>query len=108
ILKTGSHRWQCAPCDGELIVEYTVYAWDLSVRGAHVDESHVFFNGTSVFLCVHGKEHEPCHVELLPPEHAADWTVHTSLPEAAGHPGAAKRHGFGMYLAPDYDALLDH
>src|SRR5690606_1989111 len=34
--------------------------------------------------------------------------VYTSLPEAAGHPRAARRHGFGMYAAPDYDALIDH
>src|SRR5690606_32379626 len=38
----------------------------------------------------------------------AAWTVHTSLPPASGEPGAAKDHGFGLYRAPDYDALLDH
>ncbi|MPT27901.1 MAG: M61 family peptidase, partial [Achromobacter sp.] len=36
------------------------------------------------------------------------WKVYTSLPEARGHRGAARRHGFGLYLAPDYDALIDH
>ena len=34
--------------------------------------------------------------------------MHTSLPEARGLPGAARRHGFGLYRAPDYDALIDH
>jgi hypothetical protein len=37
-------------------VRYEVYAWDLSVRAAHLDQSHAFFNGTSVFLCAEGKE----------------------------------------------------
>lgn len=108
ITKTGNHSWRCEPCQGPLVVEYVVYAWDLSVRGAHVDETHVFFNGTSVFLAVEGQEHEPCHVLLSPPDNQTDWSVYTTLPEAAGHAQQAPRHGFGMYLAPDYDALIDH
>ena len=106
--KIDNHTWQAAPCEGPLQVEYTVYAWDLSVRGAHLDETHGFFNGTSVFLRVHGQDHEPCLVDLAPPRGIDGWKVYTSLPEAAGHKGAARRHGFGLYLAPDYDALIDH
>ncbi|CAB3871009.1 M61 family metallopeptidase [Achromobacter ruhlandii] len=106
--KIDNHTWQAAPCDGPLRVEYTVYAWDLSVRGAHLDETHGFFNGTSVFLRVHGQDHLPCLVDLAPPRGIEGWKVYTSLPEACGHKGAARRHGFGLYLAPDYDALIDH
>jgi len=108
VQKLDNHTWQAAPCDGPLQVEYTVYAWDLSVRGAHLDETHGFFNGTSVFLQVHGQEHLPCLLDLQPPRGIAGWKVHTSLPEARGHAGAARRHGFGLYRAPDYDALIDH
>src|SRR3546814_15167600 len=50
ITKTGNHSWRCAPSPTALTIEYIVYAWDLSVRGAHVDESHAFFNGSCVFL----------------------------------------------------------
>ena len=106
--KTGNHSWRCAPCGGPLHVDYTVYAWDLSVRGAHLDETHAFFNGASVFLCPTGHEHAACLLRLNPPQHARDWKVYTSLPVAQGHPQAARRHGFGMYAAPDYDALIDH
>ena len=106
--KIDNHTWQAAPCEGPLRVEYEVYAWDLSVRGAHLDETHGFFNGTSVFLRVHGKDHLPCLIDLAPPRSIPDWKVYTSLPEARGHKGAARRHGFGLYLAPDYDALIDH
>jgi predicted metalloprotease with PDZ domain len=108
LTKTGNHSWQCAPCEGVLTLDYTVYAWDLSVRGAHFDESHAFFNGTSLFLCPQGHEHTPCFVDLHAPPHANDWKVYTSLPEAKGHKNAARRHGFGLYCAPDYDALIDH
>lgn len=106
--KTDSHTWHCAPCKGPLDIEYQVYAWDLSVRGAHFDESHAFFNGTSLFLAVLGQEHKPCLLELCPPQHARDWQVYTSLPSAMGHPDAAPLRGFGSYLAADYDALIDH
>ncbi|MEI2415989.1 PDZ domain-containing protein [Orrella sp. JC864] len=106
--KIGDHSWRAAPCAGPLVLEYTVYAWDLSVRGAHLDESHGFFNGTSVFLRVHGQDMLPCLLDLAEPPGIAGWKVYTSLPEARGWPGAARRHGFGLYLAPDYDALIDH
>ncbi|MBP6018986.1 MAG: M61 family metallopeptidase [Burkholderiaceae bacterium] len=106
--KTGNHTWQCAPCTGPLTLDYTVYAWDLSVRSAHVDETHAFFNGTSVFLGVQDQTQDACMLLLNPPPHTADWKVYTSLPEANLHPQAAARHGFGMYQAPDYDALIDH
>jgi len=108
VAKRDNHTWQAAPCDGPLQVDYTVYAWDLSVRGAHLDETHGFFNGTSVFLRVEGREHAPCLLDLAPPRGIAGWKVYTSLPEARGHAGAARRHGFGLYRAPDYDALIDH
>ncbi len=106
ITKTGNHTWQCDPCQGPLRVEYTVYAWDLSVRSAHFDETHAFFNGTSVFLAVSGQEDRPCQLQLLAPPHTKDWKVYTSLREA--RTDGAARHGFGLYEAENYDALIDH
>lgn len=108
VRKLDNHRWQCEPCSGPLQIEYQVYAWDLSVRGAHIDESHAFFNGAGTLLAVEGQADHPCLLELVPNEHIEHWNVYTSLPEAAGHPGAAQRHGFGMYRARDYDDLIDH
>lgn len=108
--KLDKHTWRAAPCRGPLVITCVIYAWDLSVRAAHLDSSHGFFNGTSVFLRVHGQEHRPCLLDLTPPRDAdrLPWKVYTSLPEAHGHPQAAPHHGFGMYRAPDYDALVDH
>src|SRR3546814_145136 len=99
VAKLDNHTWQAAPCAGPLQVDYTVYAWDLSVRGAHLDETHGFFNGTSVFLRVEGQESAPCLLDLAPPRGIAGWKVYTSLPEARGPAGAARRHGLGLYLA---------
>src|SRR5690606_10532086 len=108
VRKTDSHTWRCAPCAGPLTVDYQVYAWDLSVRGAHFDDSHAFFNGCSLFLAVVGQESQACLLDLCPPTHARGWQVYTSLTPAAGHPGAAPLHGFGCYQARDYDELIDH
>src|SRR5690606_9541625 len=50
LVKLDKDTWQAPPCRGPLQLTYVVYAWDLSVRASHLDESHGFFNGTSVFL----------------------------------------------------------
>ena len=103
--KLDKHTWRTAPARGALVVSYTVYAWDLSVRAAHLDITHGFFNATSVCLRVVGGEALPCTVDLEPPPAsvARDWKVATTLPEAG-----ARRGGFGRYRAADYDALADH
>ena len=113
--KLDKHTWQAAalkhPTALTVVVE--VYAWDLSVRGAHFDETHAFFNGTSVFLRVIGQEESPCHVDIQPPagERYKDWRVATAMNpvQAAGDKrGKARRHGFGLYGAENYDELIDH
>ena len=105
LAKLDKHTWQAAPVAGPLTVHYEVYAWDLSVRAAHLDQTHGFFNGTSVFLRVAGHEGLPHQVDIQRPADPAarNWRVATSLPEAG-----AKRHGFGTYAADDYDDLIDH
>ena len=105
IEKLDKQTWQCAPCSGQLIVRYQVYAWDLSVRSAHLDSTHGYFNGTSVFLKVVGQEQQPCQVELLPPEGDIykEWRVATTLPRKD-----AEHLGFGSYQAGYYAELIDH
>ena len=106
VTKTDKHTWQAAPVKGALTLRYEVYAWDLSVRAAHLDDTTGFFNGTSVFLAVSGHEDAPCFVEIQKPAGAQyrQWRVATALPEARG----TKRYGFGEYRAQNYDELIDH
>ncbi len=105
LTKLDKHAWRAAPTAGPLTVHYEVYAWDLSVRAAHLDQTHGFFNGTSVFLRVLGQENTPHQVDIQRPQDPAarTWRVATSLPEQG-----AKRYGFGTYVATDYDELIDH
>ena len=109
--KLDKHTWRAAavPEDEPLTLVYEVYAWDLSVRAAHLDQTHGFFNGTSVFLAVEGRLDSPCLVDIQPPAMCGqDWQVATTLPRAKGEPGAARPWGFGLYCAVDYFELIDH
>ena len=94
--------WVAAcPGRGALTLSYLVYAFDNSVRTAFLDANRAFFNGTSVFLRVHGREAEPHRVELraLP----KGWQVATALPAVK-----TDARGQGRYEAADYDELADH
>lgn len=103
--KIDKATWQAARCDETLRVRYEVFAWDLSVRAAHLDSTHGFFNGSSLFLRALGHESQPCGLQLEAPagDDYADWRVATTMPSAG-----APRHGFGAYRARDYEELIDH
>ncbi len=105
LTKVDKQTWRCAPCSGTLTLRYQVYAWDLSVRSAHLDTTHGYFNGTSLFLRVHGQDALPCAVEIVRPAGATyePWQVATTLPL-----DGAELWGFGRYRAADYDELIDH
>lgn len=105
IRKTDKQTWQCAPCKGPLTLTYTVYAWDLSVRSAHLDQTHAYFNGSSVFLAVRGQEDQRVTLDIrLPPqEFARHWRVATTL-QRLDTPLFAP----GSYSAGDYEELIDH
>lgn len=108
LTKLDNHRWRIAPCQGPLTITTVIYAWDLSVRGAHLDETHCFFNGTSVFLEAQGQEDHPCRLTLAPPPRPARWNVFTSMPRDTRANAKKTRDGFGTYVVPNYDALIDH
>jgi len=103
--KLDKQTWQCAPCTGPLTLRYTVYAYDLSVRSAHLDTTHAYFNGSSVFVAVQGQEDRPVHVLIQLPSNdcAKNWRVATTLPRIEADLFAA-----GLYAARDYDELIDH
>ena len=86
-------------------IEYLVYAWDLSVRGSHFDESHAFFNGTSVFLEVVGQADKTCEVTIERSEISQknSWKVATGMPKKD-----IDAYGFGLYQADNYPALIDY
>jgi len=95
--------WQieCVPST-PLVLTYEVYAFDSSVRAAWLDTQRGFFNGTSLCLRVHGQEKLVHSIELAAAKATGQWQVATGLlPHKVG------KHGFGTYLATDYDDLVD-
>jgi predicted metalloprotease with PDZ domain len=121
IEKVDKCTWQCAPCEGELTVTYEVYAWDLSVRAAHLDDTHGFFNGTSVFLLPEGMESAPCEIDIVAPAGKRDWKIATALPRTplsvrssqhiapnSAQIGELGQVGFGKFYTANYDELIDH
>jgi predicted metalloprotease with PDZ domain len=104
LCKSDKHTWMAAPCNGALTIDYTVYAWDLSVRTAHLDATHGFFNGTSMFLRAHGFEHCKHALDIIPAPGLEHWQIATSLPRDK----ATKPQQFGRFVAQNYDALIDH
>lgn len=103
IATEDKQTWTLPPTERPVQVSYAVYCADFSVRTAHVDSTHAFFNGTSVFLRVHGLESVPHEVRLVTDRVPGDWRVATTLPEVA-----IDDRGFGDYAAADYEALIDH
>ena len=105
LTKLDKSSWQAEADLDELTVTYRVYAWDLSVRAAHVDQTHAFFNGTSVFLSVEGQEHSRQNVTIERPANDVDavYELSTTL-----KPVEVDKAGFGAYSASDYDELIDH
>jgi len=105
LVKVDKSTWQAPAGLNQLSVHYRVYAWELSVRAAHVDDSHAFFNGSSVFLSVPGSESKAHRVLLQRPEHdvSCRFEVATTLPAKE-----LDSAGFGWYEAADYDELIDH
>lgn len=89
----------------EINIIYTVYAWDLSVRTAHLDQTHGFFNGTSLFLEVVGYADQRCQLEILKPNQdiCSTWRLATSMKKQD-----IDSVGFGFYQADDYLDLIDH
>lgn len=105
IAKLDKHTWRARPVRGAIALVYEVYASDPSVRGAHLDTTHAFFNGACVFLRVVGMDDAPCEVEILRPRGARyrSWRVATAMSRKRARP-----YGFGVYAAADYDELIDH
>ncbi len=103
VKKLDKSTWQCAPANGPLTVRYQVYAKDRSVRGAHLDRQHGFFDGSNIFLRVHGQEERPSHITISPPSgDTGHWQLATGL-----HVVRINDRGFGDFQARNFAELID-
>ena len=102
IRKNEKNKWQLFNTDFELItVEYDVYAYDLSVRGAYVDQTRLYVNPACACLGLDGQDDKAIEVELfLPPE-----LKHFQL--ATGLPSKSLVKGRYTLKAKNYAELID-
>ncbi|MEX2572202.1 MAG: PDZ domain-containing protein [Gemmatimonadota bacterium] len=93
--KLDKNTWRIeGGSSSSITASYRVYANELSVRTSHLDDSHGYVNGASVFVFARGMEGEEARVRVAPP---AGWRVATSLHERAD----------GTFVAFSYDELVD-
>ena len=105
IQKIDKQTWQVQAVNTAVTIKYEVYAFDLSVRGAYINDEIAFFNGTNMFLAVQGQTKKSCSLTLLKPEQESlsHWKVATTMQAKM-----QETHAFGDYWANNYEELIDH
>jgi predicted metalloprotease with PDZ domain len=112
--KIDKQTWQVETSGraSKVSVSMLVYAWDLSVRGAHFDQTHCFFNGTSLFLRLIGFEHCKHTVRIQTDVEALKgWTIATAMQRRGTQSQALSmvNKGASAYFeSKNYDELIDH
>jgi predicted metalloprotease with PDZ domain len=93
-----------APAAGVVSIDYSVYAFDPSVRKAWLDTRRGFFNGSSLFYCPAGAEAAAFEIEVVAPDPTLcpGWKLATALA-----PVMIDGVGFGRYRADHYEQLID-
>ena len=80
IQKFEKNKWRLFNTDHELItVEYDVYAYDLSVRGAYVDQTRLYVNPACACLGLEGQEDKAVEVELFLPDELKHFQLATGM-----------------------------
>lgn len=101
--KTDKQTWLLTTNGAAVTVKYEIYAFDLSVRTAFLDNQRGFFNGSSTFLEVKELAEQSCSLQIVKPEGLNNWKVATGLPRANG----TDIYQFGSYIADNYQHLID-
>jgi predicted metalloprotease with PDZ domain len=96
--RLDKQRWRVMTDGRAFRVSYRVFAFEASVRTSFLDDSHAYWNGTSLFFFVDGELARPCRVVVAPPARAG-WRVDTAL--------APVRGARLTWAAADFDELVD-
>ncbi|MGC6486275.1 MAG: M61 family metallopeptidase, partial [Planctomycetota bacterium] len=77
--KLTKNRWSVEGSEHGVELRYRVYAHELTVRTAHVDAQHAYWNHTCLLVWPRGAEHAPAELVV---DHPEAWRLSTSLPTA--------------------------
>ncbi|GMT96336.1 PDZ domain-containing protein [Corallococcus caeni] len=93
VRRVDKRTWRVDARGQAVTLRYRVYANELSVRTSHLDGSHAYFNGATVFLYTEGTRALPHHVTVDAPQ---GWRTFCALDSEGA-----------TFHAPDYDTLVD-
>ena len=95
--KTNKNTWQVeTKGEKEIVVAYSVYANELTVRTNELNDEHAFWNNAALLLFIKGQLAAPSLVRVQP---FGNWKVATGLPPVAGQTNT--------FRAENYDILYD-
>ncbi|AGC44284.1 M61 family peptidase [Myxococcus stipitatus DSM 14675] len=93
VRRMDKQTWRVHAGGQAVTLRYRVYANELTVRTSHVDGTHAYLNGASVFLYTDATRDAEHHVTVEAP---AGWSTFCALDSRDG-----------AFIAPDYDTLVD-
>jgi len=97
VVRLDKQRWRIASGGRPFRVRYRIFAFEAKVRTSFLDDSHAYWNGTSLFFFVEGELARRCEVAVVLPDRR--WRVATALPAIPGRRLS--------YAAADFDELCD-
>ncbi|MDX1446692.1 M61 family metallopeptidase [Lishizhenia sp.] len=104
VYKTSKNTWRIEKNKkDDVVVNYEVYAFELSVRTSFLDLTHGYLNGTSVFM--YPKGHKDLGGELNITPYKDFKKITTALPKAGD--GVANDNNTQRFTYNNYDHLAD-
>jgi predicted metalloprotease with PDZ domain len=101
LVRLDKQRWRVRTGGHAFRVRYRIFAFEATVRTSFLDDSHAYWNGTSLFFFVEGELGRRAEVTVELPDRR--WRVATALPPVTGR-RQSPRH---TYAAADFDELAD-
>ncbi|MCL2933405.1 MAG: M61 family metallopeptidase [Trichodesmium sp. MAG_R03] len=96
--KLSKNHWQIETLGvSEVIVQYKIFANELTVRTNHLDSTHGYFNGAALFFYIPECDKNQIMVKVILP--LPNWQITTSLPKIPDTENT--------FLAKDFDTLVD-
>ncbi|SFB84411.1 Predicted metalloprotease, contains C-terminal PDZ domain [Parapedobacter composti] len=98
VKKISKNTWRItAGKKDQVIVNYRIYGFEVSVRTNFIDDAHAFLSPAATFMYVDGLLDHPAEVTIVP---YRTWSkISTGLEPVAGKPNT--------FHAPDFDILFD-
>jgi predicted metalloprotease with PDZ domain len=94
--KLAKNKWTIETKNNpQIVIQYQIYAFELSVRTSYIDQSMFFLNGASVFLGIKNHTHLKHHFTLNTSSHYSNIVTYLSSTET-------------IYTADCYDILIDN